>query len=96
MPSGDEGMFVTNPFKRRKLASALKITRVEIVQPAVVPPGAFEWFARTTEQWSSRPLPTRGEFLVRWGGEAKLRPVCAVLECSHPFLAELRSDIDAG
>lgn len=91
MPSGDEDMFVTNPFKRQGLATALKITRVEIVQSPVAPTGAVEWFARSKEQWSSRSLPTRGEFLVRRGGEAKLRPVCAVLECSPPFLAELQS-----
>jgi hypothetical protein len=91
MPSGDGVMFVTNPFKRQGLATAFKITRVEVLHPPVTPAATVEWFARGQEQWSSRDLPTRGEFLVRRGGKANLRQVCAVLECSPPYLAELQS-----
>jgi hypothetical protein len=96
MPSGDQDMFVTNPFKRGGLASAFKVDSVEPM-PATVPPVTVEWYSRRDDRWrGDPPLPTRGEFLLRRGGPVKLRPICAVLKLSPPYLAELRNDALAG
>lgn len=92
MPTGDRSMFVTNPFKRQGLATAFKVTRVDLVEPPVAPNVMVEWYARGKGEWSSHRLPTRGEFLVRRGGSASLRTVCAVLEISPPYLAVLKND----
>lgn len=91
MPTNDGSMFVTNPFKRQGLATAFKVTSVDLVQPPIAPDVMVEWFARGKREWSSRRLPTRGEFLLRRGGHATLRPVRAVLELSHPYLAVLKN-----
>ena len=92
MPTGDESMFVTNPFKRQGRATAFIVTRVDLVEPPIAPSVMVEWYARGKGEWSSGRLPTRGEFLVRRGGSATLRRVCAVLELSPPYLAVLKND----
>lgn len=74
-----EVMKVTNPFKRRGLALAFKVSRVIEVVP-VIPPFNVEWYSRGDCGWHSDSVPTRGEFLVRRGGTIPTRRVCAVLE----------------
>lgn len=82
-------MYVTNPFKRRGLALAFKVRRVVALDPAT-PPFPVEWFAKRDRRWHSDRLPTRGEFLIRRGGSASLRPVSALLELIPPYLAVLK------
>jgi hypothetical protein len=84
-------MKVTNPFKRRGLALAFRVNRVEAISPGVVPAFGVEWYARSQQRWrTDAPLPTRGEFLVRRGGSVNLRSVSAVLELEPPYLVELK------
>jgi hypothetical protein len=83
-------MNVTNPFKRMGAACAFKITRVISLAAAEVPPLTIEWFAKTTQSWRADRVPTRGEFLVRRGGDLAPRPIRAVLELAPPYLARLR------
>jgi hypothetical protein len=87
MPEADQ-LRVTNPFRRSGKALAFKVIRVVELAPQI-PPFSVEWLARGKGEWSSRPLPTRGEYLLRRGGAAKLRPICVVLELAPPYLAEL-------
>jgi len=82
-------MKVTNPFKRNGLALGFKVSRVVSVEPTI-PPFTLEWYSRTDRSWRSDRVPTRGEFLIRRGGTVAPRRVCAVLQLTRPYLAELR------
>jgi hypothetical protein len=84
-------MYVTNPFKRRGLALAFKVRRVIALDPAT-PTFRIEWFAKRDRRWRSDKLPTRGEFLIRRGGSASLRPISALLELIPPYLTVLTCD----
>ena len=84
-------MKVTNPFKRRDRALAFKVRRVVVLDP-VAPSLTVEWYAKRQQCWRSDRLPTRGEFLIRRGGSAKLRPVSAILELVPPYLAVLKRE----
>lgn len=88
MPHPDE-MKVTNPFKRRGLALAFRVRRIIQFEP-ITPPFGIEWYSKQEQRWRSDRLPTRGEYLIRKGGDASLRKVCAALELYAPYLAELR------
>lgn len=90
MPDG-ETMFVTNPFKWGGMATGFVVRRVETVA-AGVPPFGVSWYSKKESRWRDDPLPTRGEFLIRRGGAARLRSVSAVLELQPPYLAILRCD----
>jgi len=83
-------MKVTNPFKRKGLALGFKVSRVIQVNPAIVPPFTVEWYSRGEDRWRADRVPTRGEYLLRRGGNLPLRPICAILELAVPYLAELR------
>lgn len=94
-PMPDEGtMYVTNPFKRGGLAAVFVVRRVTAVTP-VIPPIGVSWFSRSEGRWRDDPLPTRGEFLIRRGGGARLRAVAAVLELQPPYLAVLKHEVVA-
>ncbi len=84
-------MNVTNPFRRRGEACAFKIRRVITLAAAEVPPITIQWFRKKTRSWCNDRLPSRGEFLIRRGGEQLPRRVRAVLELSPPYLARLRA-----
>jgi hypothetical protein len=89
-----ELMKVTNPFKRNGLALGFRVDRVLPMSP-VVPPFKVEWYSRSESRWRSDPLPTRGEYLIRRGGAASLRPICALLQLAEPYLVELRGEASA-
>jgi hypothetical protein len=84
-------MKVTNPFKRKDRALAFKVARVLPVSPQV-PPFHVEWYSKGDRAWRLDVLPPRGEFLIRKGGRAQLRPVSAVLELTKPYLAVLKCE----
>jgi hypothetical protein len=88
MPAQDD-MKVTNPFKRGGLALAFKVARVHLADPHV-PPIHIEWFSRGQACWRRDSVPTRGEFLIRRGGNVTPRTVSAVLELEAPYLVVLR------
>jgi hypothetical protein len=88
-------MKVTNPFKRRGLALAFKVRRVVALKP-VVPPFGVEWYSRGEQRWRSDPVPPRGEFLIRRGGNTPPRRVRALLELAPPYLAVLKRDPESG
>lgn len=91
-PMPDRGeMYVTNPFKRSGLATAFIVKRVIPVVPST-PLFGVSWYSKSEDRWREDTLPTRGEFLVRRGGKARLRAVCAVLELQPPYLATLQSE----
>jgi hypothetical protein len=45
----------------------------------------MEWFSQGA--WREDRIPTRGEYLIRRGGEIAIRDVAAVLELKPPYLA---------
>ena len=90
-----EVMHVTNPFKRKGLALGFKVRRVMSIAPAV-PPFNVEWYSRGESRWRTDRVPTRGEYLLRRGGSAPPRPVCAILELAAPYLTELRHEYATG
>jgi len=85
-----ELMIATNPFKRRERACAYVVRKVIQIVAADVPPIKIEWYGKDKGEWSRERLPTRGEFMIRRGGEQPLRRVRAVLELAPPYLAVLR------
>jgi len=88
----DPGMVkVTNPFKRQGLALAFKIKRVITFQP-VIPPFGIEWYSKQDQRWRVDTLPTRGEFLIRRGGNVPPRRISALLELVPPYLVELKHE----
>ena len=84
-------MFVTNPFKHRGMASAFKVQRVYVPDAPIQLSLPIEWYSTQNKAWRSDLLPTRGQYLVRQGGAARLRSIAAVLELSYPFFATLKS-----
>src|SRR5437764_1497322 len=66
-------MNVANPFKRSGMACAFKVTRVISLAAAEVSPITIEWYQKGSHRWSSGCRPTRGEFLIRRGGQQPLR-----------------------
>lgn len=53
---------------------------------------ALEWFSRENGGWLQRPLPTRGEYLIRPGGSFPMRKVSAVLKLKPPYLAVVSTE----
>jgi hypothetical protein len=76
---------VPHPMRaRNRDPSAFMVQR--IVYPTErLPSVAVEWFSKG--QWQVKPLPTRGEYLIRRGGLEGLRAVRAILELRPPSLA---------
>jgi hypothetical protein len=75
------------------MACAFKVSRVIDVNPGRIPPITIQWYSKTAKDWrNDAPLPTRGEYLIRSGGDQSLRPVRAVLELCPPYLARLRAN----
>lgn len=83
---------VPHPFRPGKwMASAFVVSRI------IYPIGQFErfavvWFSPTNGPWCQSPLPTRGEYLIRRGGTASIRPIRAVLELKPPYLAVVAAE----
>ncbi len=79
------GVRVPHPFRTgRSQASAFVVQRImHPVEPFTRPP--VEWLSEG--QWRQRPVPTRGEYLIRPGGTVRMRRVRAVLKLRAPYLA---------
>jgi hypothetical protein len=86
-------VMVTHPFRKgRTQASAFVVQQIiHPVAPFVMRP--VEWFSRG--KWRKDRVPTRGEYLIRRGGNNPLRSVCAVLELKAPYLAVVRAEDSA-
>jgi hypothetical protein len=80
---------VTYPFRPgKKIASAFVVTRIyHLVRLTNRPP--IEWFSLNNGPWRNEKLPTRGENLIRRGGQFPMRDVSAVLELKSPYFAEV-------
>jgi hypothetical protein len=76
---------VPHPFRgARRQASAFVVS--EIIHPLTeFVPSAVEWFSEGA--WRRDRVPTRGEYLVRIGGDVPMRPVRAILVLQAPYLA---------
>lgn len=76
---------VPHPFRGlRRQASAFVVSA--IIHPVVgFTSPTVEWLAATG--WRRDRVPTRGEYLVRSGGEVPMRPVRAMLVLQDPYLA---------
>jgi len=85
-----EALKVPHPFKgEKKYASAFVVRQiVHPVEP--FPSPTVQWFSKG--EWLDTSVPTRGEYLIRRGGSARMRPVRAVLELQPPFLATVCAD----
>jgi hypothetical protein len=58
-----------------------------IIYPAQYEAISVEWLK--DDQWQSRPLPTRPEYLIKCGQGLPMRKFRAVLELQTPYLAEV-------
>ncbi len=92
MPSG---IRVPHPFRPRKtLASAFVVQQVLFPIESFKPP-VVEWYSKKGS-WRSARIPTRGEYLICFGGTLPMRNVRAVLELKPPYLAVVAADQLAG
>lgn len=94
-----DGVRVPHTFPSGKgQVSAFVVQRVVYPVPPFPPP-CIEWL-RKDGQWCQGygpecqypGIPTRGEFLIRPGGNGPMRGVLAILELRPPYLAEVRTD----
>jgi hypothetical protein len=82
---------VPHPFRPGKnLASAFIVQDVVSPLPSFVP-RAVEWYSRKS-QWRQDRIPTRNEYLIRPGGEVKMRTPIAALLLKPPYLARVAKD----
>jgi hypothetical protein len=83
---------VLHPFPPDKtLASAFVVKRVIYPVEAFDRPGV-EWYSLKKGPWRSEMVPTRGEYLIRPGGENLMRCAKVILELKPPYLAEVSSE----
>ena len=93
MPAGVSVPHPFRPSKEQKLASAFVVKRIIFpVKPFDGP--EVEWFSLNKGpcRWCQEKIPTRGEYLIRPGGEIAMRSVRAVLELKPPYLAIVTTD----
>ena len=80
---------VPHPFGEKTSASAFRVSR--ILSPSDVSiTTEFHWLRVKDRIWCDERIPTRGEYLLRPGRGAPLRPIRAVLELQEPFVVEIR------
>jgi hypothetical protein len=80
---------VPHPFLgERNEASAFVVSG--IIEARNNAPAAAEWYSKSGE-WRADRVPTRGEYLIRAGGEIPLRPASVVLVLKEPYLAVVRA-----
>ena len=90
MAADAKGIRVPHPFRgKRRQASAFVVQAIIHPVNSLAPP-AIEWLFKG--QWQQRPVPTRGEYLIRLGGTTPMRPFRAVLELRAPYLALVSAD----
>jgi hypothetical protein len=84
---------VRHPFphnRTRLVASAFVVQRVLYpIEPFTKL--AVEWLSKEN-LWQQSKLPPRGEFLLRPGGAADLRDICAVLALKIPYLVSVSAE----
>ena len=87
MPDERE-MYVTNPFKHRGLATAFVVKEIRADGPITATFG-ISWYSTTKQAWRDDLLPTRGEYLIKRGGNAKIRSVTALLKLESPYIVTI-------
>jgi hypothetical protein len=86
-PGSSEG---AASFQERKTLASAFIVR-HIVHPfELTELPSIQWLS--AGEWRDKSLPTRGEYLIRSGGTARVRPVRALLQLQAPFLATVNAD----
>lgn len=60
---------------------------VESIEGSLGELPSISWWSKGL--WRNDPLPTRGEYLIRTGGAAKLRRTAAVLVLRHPYIVSV-------
>lgn len=84
---------IPHPFNNTNTATAFVVKR--LIHPAEElhnqPSFAVEWFSQG--EWRNDKVPTRGEYLIRRGGQLPLRRVAAVLELQAPYVVSVRADM---
>ena len=89
-----EIMKVTNPFKRSDRATGFRVNRIEVFSEPVAPRFNIKWYCKKDNDWRSiGKLPTRGEYLIRRGGEVALRNVRAALTLGRPYIVDIKREL---
>jgi hypothetical protein len=83
---------VPHPFRPNKNTASAFIVEKIFYPVESFEPVAVQWFSdRTDNPWSSTPISTRGETMIRPGGAILMRPVRAILQLRPPFLAHVQA-----
>ena len=83
---------IPHPFRpsaKQKRASAFVVQR--IIYPVKFNGPELEWLDKDGD-WRHGSVPSRGEYLIRPGGDKPMRSVRAVLELKPPYLAIVTTD----
>lgn len=82
---------IPHPFGGRELASAFVVEGIDLLgERENQPTFGIAWMS-SRGTWREDRLPTRGEYLIKRGGVARLRPVYAVLTLRPPFVVWVRA-----
>ncbi len=84
------GISVPHPKGNKPLASAFVVRRIFINTEIHQPTFKVSWFSTMNQEWRNDSLPTRGEYLIKKGGNVSLRKIYAVLELNHLYIVTLR------
>lgn len=80
---------IPHPFGKKTLACSFKVKAIYDPKIIKIPKG-IRWFCMRDKKWREDKLPTRGEYLIKTGGNCRLRKICRVLELEPPYLAVIR------
>lgn len=81
---------IPHPFGHKDEALAFKVRAIYKPEEIDLPQG-INWLYIKDNKWREDRLPTRGEYLIKSGGQCKLRKVYQILELESPYLAILRN-----
>jgi len=76
---------IPHPMGKRTKGSAFIVKN--IIYPVEYKAIPIEWLKNT--KWQTAPLPTRPEYLIRFGQGRSIRKFRAILELQYPYLAEV-------
>ena len=83
-------IIVTLPSKKNAVqGSAFKVKDI-IIPNANNEQYNVEWLLKDGTTWRSDKIPTRGEFLIKFGQGAPMRPFSVILELEYPYLVEIK------
>jgi hypothetical protein len=80
---------IPHPFGKKQFACAFKVRAIYDKEEFKIPLD-ITWYCVHDLNWRDDNLPTRGEYLIKIGGNSKLRDVSSVLELEYPYVTIIK------